>query len=103
VALASCGGANSDAVAACHGVKRALVAYDQSLHAPSAAAAVADQQQATHDAAAVESDAAMAASADGSYAGLMTLLQQAQELPFANVAAGLRSACSSITSGVNDL
>lgn len=104
IGLASCGGgANQDAVAACRGIHRALVSYDRSLHAPSAAAANADDRQATHDAAGVESQAAMAASADGAYSGLATLLQQAQELPFANVAAGLQSACAAINSGTNDL
>ncbi|HUD70111.1 MAG TPA: hypothetical protein VMQ40_07720 [Acidimicrobiales bacterium] len=104
IGLASCGGgANQDAVAACRGIHRALIAYDRSLHAPNAAVAAADQQQATHDAAGVETEAAMAASGDGAYAGLMTLLQQSQELPFANVAPGLRSACNSISAGTNDL
>jgi hypothetical protein len=104
IGLASCGGgANQDAIAACRGIHRALVSYDRSLHAPNAAAAAADQQEATHDAAGAESDAAMAASADGSYAGLATLLQQSQELPFANVATGLQSACAEINSGTNDL
>ena len=104
IGLASCGGgANQDAIAACRGIHRALVSYDRSLHARSAAAANADQEAATHDAAAVEGEAAMAASADGAYAGLATLLQESQELPFANVAVGLQSACVSINSGTNDL
>lgn len=104
IGLASCGGgANQDALAACRGIHHALISYDRSLHAPSPAVAAAEQQQATHDAAGVESVAAMAASDDGAYAGLMTLLQQSQELPFANVAPALRSACSSISAGTNDL
>jgi hypothetical protein len=104
IGLASCGGgANQDAIAACRGIHRALLAYDQSLHAPTAAVAAADLQRATHDAASVESQAAMAASSDGSYAGLMTLLQQSEEVPFGNVEAGLRSACASINAGTNDL
>jgi len=102
IGLASCGGgANPDALTACRGIHRALLAYDQSLHARTRAARGALQQQATDDAAAVEHDAAMAASADGGYAGLMTLLQQSQELPFADVAPGLRGACNSINAGTN--
>jgi hypothetical protein len=104
IGLASCGGgANQDAVTACRSIHRALRIYDRSLHAPSAIVAAAEQQQATHLAASVENQAAMAASSDGAYAGLMTLLQQSQEVPFGDVATGLRSACASITSRTNDL
>jgi prophage DNA circulation protein len=99
VLLASCGGgANGDAIATCHGVNRALVAYDRSLVAPTPTAAAADLATALHDVALVQHAASMANSADGSYNALMTLVQQAQELPFADVAAALRSACASVTS-----
>jgi hypothetical protein len=97
--LASCGGGpNTDAVAACKGVHLALAAYHRSLAAPTRALAAADVADAVHQLALVQHDAAMANSADGSYNALMTLLQESQELPFANVAPALGAACSAVTS-----
>ena len=102
--LASCGGGpNGDAVATCRGVHRALVAYDRSLTATTPAAGAADVAEALHDMALVQHDASMANSADGSYNALMTLVQQAQELPFGNVAAALRATCASISSPTGGL
>jgi hypothetical protein len=99
VLLASCGGGpNGDAVTTCHGVHRALVAYDRSLVAPTPAAAAVDLAAALHDVALVQHAASMANAADGSYNALMTLVQQAQALPFGDVADALRAACASITS-----
>lgn len=99
LALAACGGgANASAVRACKGVHLALLAYDRSLVASNPAAAQSDLAQAVRDVAAVQGDAAMANSQDGSYDALMTLIQQAQELPFANVAPALKASCATITS-----
>jgi hypothetical protein len=104
VLLASCGGGpNSDAVATCRGVHHALVAYDRSLVARTPAVAAADLAAALHDVALVQHAASMANSADGTYNALMTLVQQAQALPFADVAAALRSSCASITSPTGGL
>lgn len=104
IGLASCGGgANPDALAACRSIRQALKVYDRSLHAPSRAVAATEQQEASDLAAGAENEAAMAASADGAYGGLMTLLQQTQEVPFADVALGLRSACTTVNSPTNDL
>ena len=98
--LAACGGGqNADAVAACHGVHLAIVAYDRSLRAPSPTAAAVDLLDAQHHIALVMHDAAMANSQDGSYDALMTLLQQAQEgVPFRDVAPALRASCAAISS-----
>lgn len=97
--LASCGGGtNAEALATCHGVHRALAAYDRSLRATSGAAKAADLLDAQHQVALVLHHAAMANAQDGSYNALMTLLQQAQEVPFGNVAPALRASCAAIDS-----
>lgn len=97
--LAACGGGqNADAVAACHGVHLALAAYTRSLTAPTKAQVTADLLDAQHQVALVMHDAAMANSQDGSYDALMTLLQQAQEVPFANVVPALRAECTAVDS-----
>jgi hypothetical protein len=102
--LASCGGgANDDAVAACRGVHRAVAAYDASRTAPTAAARAADLQRASRAVALVQQDAAMANSSDGSYDALMTLLQQAQEVPFGDVVDALTTVCKTIDSPTNYL
>jgi hypothetical protein len=99
LALAACGGgANASALDACKNVHRALLSYQRSLVAPSPEQARADVAQAVHDVAAAQGQAAMANSQDGSYDALMTLIQQAQELPFGNVAPALKAACDTITS-----
>ena len=97
--LAACGGGvNADAVAACHGVHRALAAYDRSLHATNAAARAADLLDAQHQIALEMHTAAMANAQDGTYDALVTMMQQAQEVPFRNVAPALRAECSTILS-----
>jgi hypothetical protein len=102
--LASCGGGpNSDALKTCHGVGLALIDYHHSLGAPSAAARSADLRAAQHEMALVQADAAMANSEDGSFDALMTLVQESQEMSFANVAPALRAACESITSSTSYL
>ena len=99
VGLSSCGGGtNADAVAACRGVHRALVDYDRSLHAPTPAIAADDLLDAQHQIALEMHDAAMANSEDGAYNALMTLMQQAQEVPFNDVANALRAACKAVNS-----
>jgi hypothetical protein len=104
LALASCGGGtNADALKACHGVRLALAAYDHSLRAPTPAARSADLVAATHQISLVQGDAALADSADGSYDALMTLLQQAQELPFRDVAPALKATCAAVTSPSSQL
>lgn len=104
IALAACGGgASDDAVAACRGVHVAITDYDRSLTAPTKALAATDVAAAQHQIAEVMSDGAMADSGDGSYNALMTLLQQAQEVPFANVVPALRASCAFITSPTNYL
>jgi hypothetical protein len=96
VVLASCGGGtNPDALAACKGIKAALADYDASRHAtPRRAAALL--RDAHHQVARVQEDAALANSADGSYDALMTLVQEAEVMPFHDVADALRAACSAI-------
>jgi hypothetical protein len=99
VALASCGGGtNTDAVAACKGVRIALREWDRSLHAPSEAARRADVRAVEHQVALVVAVAAMANSQDGSYDALMTQLQQAEEESFGTVAPALRASCDAISS-----
>jgi hypothetical protein len=99
VGLASCGGGpNGDALKTCHGVHLALADYHRSLTAATPAARSADLRDAQHQMALVQADAAMANSQDGSFDALMTLVQESQEMAFANVAPALRSACSAITS-----
>ncbi len=96
--LSACGGGpNSDALAACRGVHRAHAAYVRSLHERGAAAA-ADVRSAERDLANVGQDAGLANSADGSYNALMTLLQQAQDLPLDRVMPALAQTCRAITS-----
>jgi hypothetical protein len=102
--LAACGGgANTDAIAACHGVHLAITAYDASLTAHTAAARNADLDDATHQIALVQQDAAMANSSDGSYDALMTLVQQAEEVPFGDVVSSLTAVCKTIDSPTNYL
>ncbi len=97
--LAACGGGtNSDALAACHGIRVALGDYSRSLHAPTARAKAADDRAIEREIALVQEDAADANSQDGSYDALMTQLQEAEQEPFANVADALRASCNSITS-----
>jgi hypothetical protein len=104
IGLAACGGgSNADAIAACRGVHRAVIAYDASLTARSSAARAADLRTAAHDVALVQQDAAMANSGDGSYDALMTLLQQAQEVPFSDVVPALTTVCKTIDSPTNYL
>jgi hypothetical protein len=104
IALASCGGgANGDALKACHGVHLALGAYHQALAARTSAARAADLSDAEHQISLVQSDAALADSADGGYDALMTLLQQAQELPFRDVAPALAAVCIAVTSPTSTL
>lgn len=101
--LSACGGGpNADALAACRGVHQASVAFNRSLHDRGAAAA-RDLEDAKRDLADVSQDAGLANSADGSYNALMTLLQQAQDLPLANVMPALRSTCRGITSSTGYL
>jgi hypothetical protein len=45
----------------------------------------------------------MANSSDGSYTALMTLVQQAQEVPFGDVVKALKVVCSTIDSPTNYL
>jgi hypothetical protein len=102
--LAACGGgANADAIAACHGVHLAIKDYDASLTARTSAARAADLVDATHQVALVQQDAALANSSDGSYDALMTLLQQAQEIPFGDVVHSLATVCKTIDSSTNYL
>lgn len=104
VTLAACGGGtNSDALAACRGVHAAIVDYHQSLHATTAAERTADLLAAERQVASVQQDAALANSADGGYNALMTLLQQAQEVPFHDVVPALTEVCGTITSPNNTL
>jgi hypothetical protein len=104
VGLAACGGGtNSDALAACRGVHAAIADYDRSLQAASSAQRAADLLSAEREVASVQQDAALANSADGGYNALMTLLQQAQEVPFHDVVPALTQVCSTITSPTNDL
>lgn len=99
VGLTACGGGkNANALAACGGVHRALRAYDRSLSAPTPQVAAADVLDAQHQIALVMRDAAMANSEDGSFDALMTLMQQAQEVPFKDVANALRASCRAVTS-----
>jgi hypothetical protein len=99
IGLASCGGGtNADALKTCHGVHLALVDYVRSRSAPTPGARRADLRDAQHQMALVQADAAMANSQDGSFDALMTLVQESQEMAFANVAAALRGACAAITS-----
>jgi hypothetical protein len=103
-ALAACGGgADANAIAACHGVHLAIAAYDASLEARTGAERSADLVDAAHQIALVQQDAAMANSSDGSYNALMTLLQQAQEVPFRDVVPALTAMCASIDSSSNYL
>jgi hypothetical protein len=96
--LSACGGgANANALTACRGVHRALVDYDRSKLAPTPAIAAADVLDAQHQIALVMRDAAMANSEDGGYDALMTLMQQAQEVPFKDVANALRAVCKAVT------
>ena len=104
VGIASCGGgSNGDAIATCHGVRLALAAYARSLTATTAAARAADVRDAHRQLAAVQSDAAFANSADGSYDALMTLVQEGQVMPIENVAAALRASCAAVTSSTSYL
>ena len=97
VLLASCGGGtNPDALAACKGIKAALADYDASQHAATPQERAALLRDAHHQVARVQGDAALANSADGSYDALMTIVQEAEVMPFHDVAAALRAACSSI-------
>ena len=99
VGLASCGGgSNADALKTCRGVSIALADYHRAQSARSPAARRADLLGAQRQMALVQADAAMANSQDGSFDALMTLVQESQEMPFANVAPALRSACAAITS-----
>jgi hypothetical protein len=102
--LAACGGgANTDAIATCHGVHLAIVAYDASLTAPTSASKQSDLLRATHEISLVQQDAAMANSSDGSYDALMTLVQQAEEVPFKDVVSSLTTVCKTIDSPTNYL
>ncbi len=104
IGLASCGGgANGEAIAACRGVHLAIVAYDASLTARTSAQRAADLLDATHQISLVQQDGALANSSDGSYDALMTLLQQAQEVPFKDVEPALAQVCSEVTSSSNYL
>ncbi len=104
IGLASCGGGtNSDALAACRGVHAAIHDYDESLQATTRAQRAADLLGAQRQVASVQQDAALANSADGGYNALMTLLQQAQEVPFRDVVPALTQVCSTITSTTNSL
>ena len=104
IGLASCGGGtNSDALAACRGVHTAIVDYDGSLRATTAAERAADLLSAERVIASVQQDAALANSADGGYNALMPLLQQAQEVPFRDVVPALTQVCGTITSPTNNL
>lgn len=98
VVLAACGGTNGDAIAACGRVDRGLAVYRASLHAASAAVARRDTTEAIDDLAAAEQDAALANSADGTYNALMTLLQQAQQVPLKYLVASLTRTCDEIQS-----
>jgi len=97
--LAACGGGtNSSAVAACGGVHRALADFARSQHAPTRAIAAADLAAAQHQIALVMQDAAIANSQDGTYNALMTLMQQAQEVPFRDVVPALTVECRAVDS-----
>jgi hypothetical protein len=97
--LAACGGGpNAYAVTACKGITRALADYHRSLHARSPSAATSYLDAAQHQINLIMHDAAMANSQDGSYDALMTLVQQAQELPFGNVAGALADTCRAVNS-----
>lgn len=99
--LTACGGGtNPDALATCRGVHRAAVAYNRSVHERGPAAR-REALAAKQDLADVEQDAGLANSSDGSYNALMTLLQQSQVLPLANVMPALEQTCSAITSSTN--
>jgi len=99
IGLASCGGGqNGDALKACHGVHLALADYYRARAASTPAGRAADLRGAQHQMALVQAVAAMANSEDGSFDALMTLVQESQEMAFANVAPALRSACAAITS-----
>jgi hypothetical protein len=98
LALAACGGGtNGHALATCHGISQALRDYDRSLHAATPGRRAADLAAARHHVAEVQGDAALANSEDGTYDALMTIVQEAQVLPFGAVAPALRAACRSVT------
>jgi len=99
IGLASCGGGtNQDALATCRGVHRALVDWARAERDRSPAARAAEIQAAHHQIALVQSDAALADSADGTYDALMTEVQEAAVMPFQNVAPTLRATCAAVTS-----
>ena len=104
VGLAACGGgSNGDAIATCKGVRLALADYARSQHAPTAQARQDDLRAAHHQIALVQSNAALANSADGSYDALMTLVQEAAVMPFRYVAPALRVTCAAVDSSTSYL
>jgi hypothetical protein len=78
-------------------VRIALADYARAERARSPAARSSELRAAHHQIALVQSDAALANSADGTYDALMTLVQEASVMSFANVAASLRVTCQAIT------